>query len=101
MQQLLQQQANLISAMQHEIARLTGGSSSVPHSPQSSASHGSYKFMAIEDFRALPDKIFLVRHAQSVGNLDHATYSSIPDYEVSSNMVTLCVDASQHTTSQW
>jgi bisphosphoglycerate-dependent phosphoglycerate mutase len=38
--------------------------------------------MTLEDFRALPNHIVLVRHAQSMGNLDATTYSQIPDYEV-------------------
>jgi phosphohistidine phosphatase SixA len=38
--------------------------------------------MTIEDFRALPNKIFLVRHAESQGNVDPKTYSEVPDYEV-------------------
>ncbi|KAF5841488.1 histidine phosphatase superfamily [Dunaliella salina] len=35
------------------------------------------------DFRVLPDKIFLVRHAQSEGNINSATYSFTPDSQVS------------------
>jgi Histidine phosphatase superfamily (branch 1) len=43
---------------------------------------GSYHSMTVEDFRALPDKLVLVRHAESQGNLDAATYCHTPDYEV-------------------
>eukprot|EP00883_Tetradesmus_obliquus_P014502 jgi/Sobl393_1/7569/SZX72697.1 len=43
---------------------------------------GSYKAMTLEDFRALPDKIILVRHAESQGNVDARIYSTTPDYEV-------------------
>uniref|UniRef100_A0A7S3QYR3 Phosphoglycerate mutase-like protein n=1 Tax=Dunaliella tertiolecta TaxID=3047 RepID=A0A7S3QYR3_DUNTE len=35
------------------------------------------------DFRVLPDKIFLVRHAESEGNVNSATYSFTPDSQVS------------------
>lgn len=45
---------------------------------------GSYKAMTLEDFRALPDKIILVRHAESQGNVDARIYSTTPDYEVGS-----------------
>jgi hypothetical protein len=45
---------------------------------------GSYKAMTLEDFRALPDKIILVRHAESQGNVDARIYSTTPDYEVCS-----------------
>jgi hypothetical protein len=45
---------------------------------------GSYKAMTLEDFRSLPDKIILVRHAESQGNVDARIYSTTPDYEVSS-----------------
>jgi hypothetical protein len=38
--------------------------------------------MTLDEFRALPNHIVLVRHAQSMGNLDATTYSQIPDYEV-------------------
>eukprot|EP00775_Hariotina_reticulata_P012535 gene12535-12668_t len=38
--------------------------------------------MTIQDFRALPDKLILVRHAESVGNVDANTYCNTPDYEV-------------------
>jgi hypothetical protein len=45
---------------------------------------GSYKAMTLEDFRSLPDKIILVRHAESQGNVDARIYSTTPDYEVRS-----------------
>jgi hypothetical protein len=44
--------------------------------------HGSYQPMSVEVFQSLPDKIILVRHAESLGNVDATTYSSTPDYEV-------------------
>jgi hypothetical protein len=47
---------------------------------------GSYKAMTLEDFRSLPDKIILVRHAESQGNVDARIYSTTPDYEVSSRV---------------
>jgi hypothetical protein len=43
---------------------------------------GSYKAMTLEDFQSLPDKIILVRHAESQGNVDARIYSTTPDYEV-------------------
>jgi broad specificity phosphatase PhoE len=38
--------------------------------------------MTLDEFRALPEAIFLVRHAESMGNADMETYASTPDYEV-------------------
>lgn len=35
-----------------------------------------------KDFRVLPDKIFLVRHAESEGNVDNVAYTYIPDPQV-------------------
>jgi len=35
-----------------------------------------------KDFRVLPDRIFLVRHAESEGNADSETYSHTPDSRV-------------------
>ncbi|GAX79717.1 hypothetical protein CEUSTIGMA_g7158.t1 [Chlamydomonas eustigma] len=35
-----------------------------------------------KDFRVLPDRIFLVRHAESEGNVDNAAYTTIPDSQV-------------------
>ena len=48
--------------------------------------HGSYQAMSVEVFQSLPDKIILVRHAESLGNVDATTYSSTPDYEVRPNL---------------
>jgi hypothetical protein len=44
----------------------------------------AYQPMSLETFQSLPDKIILVRHAESQGNVDATTYSNTPDYEVSS-----------------
>jgi len=35
-----------------------------------------------KDFRILPDRIFLVRHAESEGNVDNFAYTTIPDSQV-------------------
>lgn len=35
-----------------------------------------------KDFRVLPDRIFLVRHAESEGNVDNIAYTYIPDSQV-------------------
>lgn len=35
-----------------------------------------------KDFRILPARIILVRHAQSEGNIDNAAYASIPDNKI-------------------
>lgn len=35
-----------------------------------------------KDFRVLPDRIFLVRHAESEGNVDNYAYTTIPDSQV-------------------
>jgi broad specificity phosphatase PhoE len=35
-----------------------------------------------KDFRVLPDRIFLVRHAESEGNVDNAAYTTKPDSQV-------------------
>lgn len=35
-----------------------------------------------KDYRILPDKIFLVRHAESEGNVDNIAYTYIPDSQV-------------------
>jgi hypothetical protein len=40
--------------------------------------------MSLETFQSLPDKLILVRHAESLGNVDATTYSDTPDYEVGS-----------------
>jgi hypothetical protein len=40
--------------------------------------------MSLETFQSLPDKLILVRHAESLGNVDATTYSDTPDYEVRS-----------------
>jgi hypothetical protein len=51
--------------------------------PQQHSEHsGGYQPMSIETFQSLPDKIILVRHAESLGNVDATTYSNTPDYEV-------------------
>jgi broad specificity phosphatase PhoE len=38
--------------------------------------------MTLEEFRSLPEALFLVRHAESMGNADMDTYASTPDYAV-------------------
>lgn len=35
-----------------------------------------------EDFRVLPRKIILVRHAESEGNVDNFAYTYVPDMKV-------------------
>jgi len=40
------------------------------------------RMMTLDEFRALPEAIYLVRHAESMGNADMETYASTPDYEV-------------------
>ena len=35
-----------------------------------------------KDYRVLPDRIFLVRHAESEGNVDNLAYTTIPDSQV-------------------
>jgi hypothetical protein len=53
--------------------------------PAVKSGQGGYQPMALEVFQSLPDKIILVRHAESLGNVDATTYSSTPDYEVRSH----------------
>ena len=38
--------------------------------------------LTLADFRMLPQRIILVRHAESAGNCDSGTYACTPDYEV-------------------
>lgn len=95
---LLQQQQAAIATLQQQVQQLQqlqaaaaasgagNGSSGVAQGSQQPPLPlyvGSYKTMTLEDFRALPDKIIMVRHAESQGNVDARTYSSTPDYEVS------------------
>jgi hypothetical protein len=78
---LLQQQQAVITTLQRELQEVKG----ILQAGNLRASNqygGSYKAMTIQDFRALPDKLILVRHAESVGNVDANTYCSTPDYEV-------------------
>lgn len=82
MQQLIQQQQSAISLLQRELQQLRWSIETCPNTPATLAYEGSYKGMDIEDFRALPDKIIMVRHAESQGNVDARTYSTTPDYEV-------------------
>lgn len=35
-----------------------------------------------KDYRVLPERIILVRHAESEGNVDNKAYSYIPDSQV-------------------
>lgn len=42
----------------------------------------NYPSFTIEDFRRLPDRLVLVRHAESAGNLDATRYAETPDYEI-------------------
>lgn len=55
---------------------------SQPQPQQLEHSGGVYQPMSVETFQSLPDKIILVRHAESLGNVDATTYSNTPDYEV-------------------
>jgi hypothetical protein len=73
--------ANIILNLQHQ--------QQYQQQLQQLAYGGSYKAMTLEDFRSLPDKIILVRHAESQGNVDARIYSTTPDYEVSQQAVTL------------
>ena len=41
-----------------------------------------YPAFTVEDFRRLPDRLILVRHAESLGNLDARRYAETPDYDV-------------------
>ncbi|KAI8471238.1 MAG: histidine phosphatase superfamily [Monoraphidium minutum] len=42
----------------------------------------NYPSFTLEDFRRLPDRLVLVRHAESAGNLDATRYAETPDYEI-------------------
>jgi broad specificity phosphatase PhoE len=46
------------------------------------AGAGGAPRMTLEEFRALPEALFLVRHAESVGNADMQAYSNAPDYDL-------------------
>jgi hypothetical protein len=56
----------------------------LPSLPPSQPEHhpAVYQPMSVETFQSLPDKLILVRHAESLGNVDATTYSDTPDYEV-------------------
>lgn len=44
--------------------------------------HSTNRGVSREDYRVLPDRIFLVRHGESDGNLDATVYSGVPDHKV-------------------
>eukprot|EP00878_Enallax_costatus_P033623 GHUV01037158.1.p1 GENE.GHUV01037158.1~~GHUV01037158.1.p1 ORF type:complete len:426 (+),score=116.31 GHUV01037158.1:331-1608(+) len=81
MHQLVQQQQAAIKMLQQEVQQLQWAVETHPSQPAAKY-EGTYKGMGIEDFRHLPDKIIMVRHAESQGNVDARTYSTTPDYEV-------------------
>eukprot|EP00877_Chromochloris_zofingiensis_P000455 jgi/Chrzof1/1040/Cz01g38050.t1_PGM7[v5.2] len=45
--------------------------------------HSTRRGATPSDYRVLPDRIFLVRHAESEGNVDCETYTYIPDPQIS------------------
>lgn len=44
--------------------------------------HSTSPIALPRDLRVLPPKIFLLRHAESQGNVDHRTYATVPDHQV-------------------
>jgi broad specificity phosphatase PhoE len=51
--------------------------------PATNVSHGGGGArMTLDEFRALPEAIFLVRHAESLGNTRMSEYATTPDYDV-------------------
>lgn len=58
----------------HHDRRLLGQFDSRYHSTSASATP--------RDYRILPDRIFLVRHAESEGNVDSSSYVTVPDSQV-------------------
>lgn len=52
-------------------------------SPAEAVTHGGGGArMTLEEFRALPEAVFLVRHAESLGNTRMSEYATTPDYDV-------------------
>lgn len=95
MHQLVQQQQSAISKLQSDVQQLRWAVETHPGTPLPNTYVGTYKGMGIEDFRSLPDKIIMMRHAESQGNVDAKTYCTTPDYEVWSVLMS-CSMSPQH-----